>query len=513
MKINTSLSTRLIYSFMLVVGVIILILTMGISFLVTNYIHTVKEEALAAKGHDVAHSVEYFIEKRDKQTLHRYLATVDKLVGARVWLYDDAYNLLDSSLGKDSLQYTSPTEAALQGALARYTKEENEHKESPQGRELYQQLHGVLEQVYLNGAMYSSIFHPYNAEQLFLVGIPYINPLNKRIGVVVFTEPLHLFKHFLENIYGLTIVIGIIALLLSLVAVKYLTNTVVDPLVKMKDLATYLAKGDYNRRISIKGDDEVAQLGHALNILGDDLGKYDRRMLRLDRIRRSFITNVSHELRTPLTIIRGYNSAIADGLVKDSTMAGKYHATINNEVSRLENIVHDLLEVSRFQDIESLPKEDKEPIPMDEFLGSIADQLGERTEDIKVEFALHGAENIKILGNGDYLAQLMIILGDNALKYSPKNGTVSLDAYKLKDGSAVIAVTDQGPGIPQKELPFIWERFYKVEQSHCRKDVGSGLGLTIAKEIIRIHGASAQVLSKCGQGTTFEIKFPKDKVV
>ena len=111
------------------------------------------------------------------------------------------------------------------------------------------------------------------------------------------------------------------------------------------------------------------------------------------------------------------------------------------------------------------------------------------------------------------MVQLILILCDNALKYSPENGTVSVCANKREDGAVLVTVTDQGEGIPAEEIPFIWERFHKVEKSHCRRVPGTGLGLAIAKEIIRMHGASAEVISERGAGTTFEIKFPKDKVV
>ena len=111
------------------------------------------------------------------------------------------------------------------------------------------------------------------------------------------------------------------------------------------------------------------------------------------------------------------------------------------------------------------------------------------------------------------MVQLVLILSDNALKYSPENSIISLGAKKLEDGSVLFSVKDEGPGIPAEDIPFIWERFYKVDKSHCRNVPGTGLGLAIAKEIIRMHGAQAEVKSECGQGTTFEIKFPKDKVV
>ena len=111
------------------------------------------------------------------------------------------------------------------------------------------------------------------------------------------------------------------------------------------------------------------------------------------------------------------------------------------------------------------------------------------------------------------MVQLILILSDNALKYSPENSIISLSAKKLEDGSVLLRVEDQGPGIPEEDIPFIWERFYKVDKSHCRNVPGTGLGLAIAKEIIRMHGAQAEVISGCGEGAAFEIKFPKDKVV
>ena len=106
-----------------------------------------------------------------------------------------------------------------------------------------------------------------------------------------------------------------------------------------------------------------------------------------------------------------------------------------------------------------------------------------------------------------------MIIGDNALKYTPANGTVAFLTEMLDDGSVRLTISDQGPGIPEEDLPFIWERFYKVDKSHSRNVPGTGLGLAIAREIIRVHGARVEVFSKIGEGTRFEITFPKDKVI
>ena len=116
------------------------------------------------------------------------------------------------------------------------------------------------------------------------------------------------------------------------------------------------------------------------------------------------------------------------------------------------------------------------------------------------------------MGNRDRLFQLVMILGDNAMKYSPDSSSIVFQVLPSRTGGAVLTVTDHGYGIPQEDLPYIWERFYKVDKSHSRHIPGTGLGLAIAKEIIRIHKAKVQVQSEVGKGTTFMITFPPAKV-
>ena len=247
--------------------------------------------------------------------------------------------------------------------------------------------------------------------------------------------------------------------------------------------------------------------------MGSDLSDYIAKMERTEKIRRDFVANVSHELRTPITIIRGYNEAISDGMVTDPEVLQRYRTLINEETVRLERMVRELLDISRLESSDPLTINNMDELPLAVIIRNVAEKLSVKAVKHKVIFNVHADESIKILGDGDQMVQLIMILGDNALKYSPENGTVSIGAKKLADGSVLLSVSDQGKGIPEVDIPFIWERFYKVEKSHCRSVPGTGLGLAIAKEIIRVHGASAEVISKCGIGTTFEIKFPKDKVV
>lgn len=515
-----SLSTRLMYSFMAIIVVIVVGVTAGISYLIADYFFKIKEHELAQKGNEMAETIEYFIRMDDTDTLNRYIIAVDRLVGARIWLFNDNYELLAASYvdekkenGDDVLNYFFNLRAA----------DDNKKFQTAEGTALLNQeikkgklsdkVKLILNDIYAGKSVKSQIFHPYYKEQVILVGVPYRDPVSKANGAILMTEPLSGFDSFLRNVYIYTAIVGIIALIFSLFLVRRLSQLIIKPLIRMKDSAAAMASGDYSKRVNITGEDEVAELGQALNSLGADLDAYVTKMERTEKMRRDFVANVSHELRTPITIIRGYNEAISDGMVTDTELIQRYRNLINEETIRLERMVRELLDISRLQASDELSVNNMDELPLAAIIRNVAEKLMVKSVKRNVTFNIHADESIKILGNGDQLVQLVLILSDNALKYSPENGTVSLGAKKLEDGSVLLSVSDEGPGIPEEDIPFIWERFYKVDKSHCRNVPGTGLGLAIAKEIIRMHGAKAEVISKCGAGTTFEIKFPKGKVV
>lgn len=515
-----SLSTRLMYSFMAIIVVIVVGVTAGISYLIADYFFKIKEHELSQKGHEMAETIEYFIRMDDTDTLNRYIIAVDRLVGARIWLFNDKYELLAASYvdekkedGDDVLNYFF--NLRVSDDSKRFQTAEGTallNQEIKKGK-LSDKVKVILNDIYAGRSVKSQIFHPYYKEQVILVGVPYRDPVSKANGAILMTEPLSGFDSFLRNVYIYTAIVGIIALIFSLFLVRRLSQLIIKPLIRMKDSAAAMASGDYSKRVNITGEDEVAELGQALNSLGADLDAYVTKMERTEKMRRDFVANVSHELRTPITIIRGYNEAISDGMVTDTELIQRYRNLINEETIRLERMVRELLNISRLQASDELTINNMDELPLAAIIRNVAEKLMVNSAKRNVTFNIHADESIKILGNGDQMVQLILILSDNALKYSPENGTVSLGAKKLEDGSVLVSVSDEGPGIPEEDIPFIWERFYKVDKSHCRNVPGTGLGLAIAKEIIRMHGAKAEVISKCGEGTTFEIKFPKGKVV
>lgn len=512
-----SLSTRLMYSFMALIIIIVIGVTAGISYLVADYFTQMKEQELTEKGHEMAKTIQAFIRMDDKAMLYRYIIAVDRLVGARIWIFDDSYELLAASF------YDVPEDGEKLDSLQKFLKHgvpsQRELKASAQrfdqnikNSSLRHRVQIILDDIYAGRSFKSQIFHPYYKEQVILVGVPYVMP-STDTGAILMIEPLSGFEKFLGNIYIYIMIVGIIAIILSLFLVKRLSKVIIKPVLDMKDSAAAMASGDYSRVVAVEGSDEIAELGKALNSLGRDMSAYIAKMERTEKMRRDFVANVSHELRTPITIIRGYNEAIYEGIVTAPEILKRYRGLINEETVRLERMVRELLDISRLESSDPLTLKNMEELPLADIIRNVAEKLAVKSIEYKVKLCVHADDTIKILGNGDQMVQLIIILCDNALKYSPENGTVSIGACRLEDGSVLLTVTDQGKGIPEDEIPFIWERFYKVEKSHCRNVPGTGLGLAIAKEIIRVHGASANVISKCGYGTTFEIKFPKDKVV
>lgn len=516
MKMKKSLSTRLMYNFMTVIVIGVVSITAGISYLIAEYFFQVKEQELIDKGREMGKTVEAFVHrdgKEDKELLYRYIVTVDNLVGAHVWLFNDNYELVAAS------QYVHKSDVTDRDALKNFLKygvpsaDDLRKNVDKLDEGIYNvKISSVLHDIYAGKSYKSQLFHPGYKEQVIIVGVPY-ETNSGRTGAILMIESLSSIERFLRNVYIYIILVGIFSLICSMFMVKRLSSVIIRPVLEMKDNATAMAAGDYSKKVVVQGQDEIAELGNALNSLGDDLSAYITKMERTEKIRRDFVANVSHELRTPITIIRGYNEAIGDGIVTDAETLRKYHEMINDETVRLERMVRELLDISKLEATDVIPATCMEPLPLSILVRNVAEKLSVKAAKQNVKFAINVDETLEIFGDGDKIIQLILILADNALKYSPENGTVLVGTKKHEDGGIILFITDEGKGIPAEDIPFIWERFYKVEKSHCRNVPGTGLGLAIAKEIIRVHGASAQVFSECGHGTTFEIKFPKDKIV
>ena len=505
------------YSYMGLIVVIIVGISVGLSYLITDYFFRAKEIELNDKGGQVAMMVRYFnAMDMDKTILRQYLTSVDQLVGARIWLFNGKYELISASETVSDQDKDDEDKEPVHGSRERQEWEAKRREKWQKsvaaidqqlrdGGPLSDKVKDVITQVYHGERVNARLFHPYYKEQVLMVGLPLMDPHGTQIGAILLASPIGGLNKVLKDIYLYTILVGIIALLVSMVIVSQLTRRVVEPLISMKNSAQAIASGDYSMKVPIIGDDEVSDLGRSLNSLSRDLEQFVRKSNKMEKMRRDFVANVSHELRTPITIIQGYNEALSDGTVTDPEDAKKYRKLINDETLRLQRLINDLLDISRLQRGEG---EEMEPIPLGKIVENVVSMLQVRAQKRDIRLEQYVDDSLLVYGNGDRLFQLVMILGDNAMKYSPDSSVIVFELMQNKDKGVVLTVADQGYGIPEEDLPYIWERFYKADKSHSRHIAGSGLGLAIGKEIIRMHKAKAQVLSKVGKGTSFIITFP-----
>lgn len=220
---------------------------------------------------------------------------------------------------------------------------------------------------------------------------------------------------------------------------------------------------------------------------------------RLEQTRRDYVANVSHELRTPLTAMRALIEPLRDGLVKTEEQRQQIYDVVLRETMRLSRLVNDMLELSRLQSgTASLSRSVFAPLPL---FNLIHETYSAYAEDYQQTFVYDVPEDLpSVWGNPDRTQQVLIVLLDNAFKYTPEGGVVTLSA--CADGDVVrVRVRDTGVGIPAADLPHVFDRFYKVDKSHHSK--GTGLGLAIAYEIMKHLGEEMSVTSEPGQGSCF----------
>lgn len=289
--------------------------------------------------------------------------------------------------------------------------------------------------------------------------------------------------------------VGILIVFFIFVSSTYFLRSIVRPVREIRDTAKKIAQGDFDARIIKTYDDEIGELCDTINYMAEELGA-------ADKMKNDFISSVSHELRTPLTAIKGWAETMQLDGCKDQRTVEKGISIIVKEAERLNGIVEEVLDFSRIQ-------QDRMVLIMDKI-----DILAELDESIYMQRERATAENKHIvyeepeilspvLGDKNRLRQVFINIIDNALKYSDEGGVVTINVQQLEN-SIVITIADNGCGIPEKDLPKVKQKFYKANQTVR----GSGIGLAVADEIMKLHNGSLNIDSTEGVGTTVTITIP-----
>jgi two-component system phosphate regulon sensor histidine kinase PhoR len=224
-------------------------------------------------------------------------------------------------------------------------------------------------------------------------------------------------------------------------------------------------------------------------------------------LRKEFVANVSHELRTPLTVIKGFVETLLDGAWRDAAKAPEYLGTILRHANQLTNLVSDLLELSRLESQGLMAG--RAPIDLGYVVRKAhelllpAAQRKNQTVQLEIDPSLP-----ELKGNADYMERAVANLIDNASKYTPEGGRITVRAA-ANGHYVLVEVADNGIGIPKDDIPRIFERFYRVDRSRSREMGGTGLGLSIVKHVAQVHGGTIEVDSTPGKGSTFRLKLPR----
>lgn len=229
---------------------------------------------------------------------------------------------------------------------------------------------------------------------------------------------------------------------------------------------------------------------------------------RLERVRKDFVANVSHELRTPLTSIKGYIEALIDGAKDDPQKCAEFLGIIEKHADQLNALLSDLLQLSTIESGQYQWR--RGSVSVSDLIGKAVHLLRPLAEKKGQAILVSPAEGVgPVIGDADKLTEVLINLIDNAIKYTPDGGRITVEA-RPRESAVEIAVSDTGIGIPSKEISRIFERFYRVDRARFREIGGTGLGLSIVKHIVEAHGGKVSVESQIGKGSRFVVSLPTE---
>ncbi|GHU93643.1 hypothetical protein FACS1894208_03460 [Clostridia bacterium] len=330
----------------------------------------------------------------------------------------------------------------------------------------------------LAGSEISGIRKSPGGQSYLVVGVPVRNG-----GAVIFTKAMSELNDTLSGL-NLTLVFStLIAFAVMLIPAYFATRHLVVPIRRIQSVALAMARGDFSVRADEKQSGEIGELGRAMN-------HFAAESERLEQTRRDYVANVSHELRTPIASIRAMGETLRDGMAKTQEKKELFYNNIVRESLRLSRLVDDLLELSHLQSgTEAIQKS---PFDLREVLSNVADMYSHLAAQADVKFTVEAESRIAVTSNPDRVEQVLVILMDNALKHTPENGEIILSVTEVK-GKTEVSLSNTGEGIPPEDLPYIFDRFYKVDKSHSGG--GTGLGLSIANEIIKGLGETIRVTS------------------
>lgn len=354
-------------------------------------------------------------------------------------------------------------------------------------------LKNTMEHVPTNGTVIEKHWRSSN----YICTVSPIKIQGKNKGFVYMFLGTDSIRTLIDHLTDQFIIIGAITFFLTVITVFLLSKILTIPLVYMKKATKKMSKGDLSVSLNIRRKDEIGELADSILQLAHDLDY-------IKKERGEFLASVAHELRTPLTYVKGYaDIALRNNLSLEERH--KYLSIIKEETEHLTNLVEDLFELAQMEHHNFII--DKQETNLSEFLNNVVKKIQPAYIDKNIRIVWSCPQSLTLALDTQRFEQVMINLCNNAYRHSYKDSEINIRVNK-EINNVKISISDQGEGIPEKDIPYIFERFYRVDKSRTRSSGGSGLGLSIVKEIVELHGGTVTIESKPNDDTTVNIKIP-----
>lgn len=460
-----SIFSKLMMSHLIVILISTLTFGLLMSYLIREHIIESKRQELLSKGLTVISLLEPSLES-GKVTEFQTLPIIGELVGATVWLIDENGIVI---AGNPPPRWVRAIQAKNEKIIALFQGEPQTWTRTG------------LQQVDAAVVVALPLARSDTPTALFLY-TPIVG-INKTIDAI-------------QTLLGYSLLLGI------LIAAAFgfgISRSLTRPIASIAKAARSFAQGDYSSRALTTGKDEIGELGRTFNTMAQAIADTDKN-------RRDFLANVTHELKTPIASIQALTEAILDGLITQPKQQQRYLTTIVGETERISRLIDNLLDLAQLEAGE-LSIENK-AVNLTEILDIEQEKFHPLLTEKQVSIALNIPNDLPLLyADPDRLMQVFTNLVSNAIRHSPPASTITISAKAAAPWISV-SVSDQGPGIPAEALPFIWDRFYRVDQARSRSHGGTGLGLTITKKLIQAMGGEINVVGQPGHGTTFTLTLP-----
>ena len=372
------------------------------------------------------------------------------------------------------------------------------------GYRLQEDFEMIVESAF-KGKSASALFNsPVHGMTVMAVSKPIYLNQREVCGAIVLVRTMEQLDETTRGSIRMIIISSLLALGVCGIFAAMLARRITQPVRQMREMARDMAEGNYECKTGIDRKDEIGEMARSIDMLSDRLLENEVERANLEQMRVDFFANVSHELRTPISVVRATTECLNDGVVTDTEKIRLYYERILRECKTMERLVADLLTLSKMQNPNF--KIEKEPVNLVEVFDDIIRNAKAISQEKNIKIKVSRDKDIyMMMGDYDRLNQMFMVIFDNAVKFSGEGSTVYVTISSLAGNKVSVSIRDEGIGISEEELPFIFEKFYKSKLRMNAK--GTGLGLPIAKYIALKHDGSIDVKSEAGRGTEFIFTF------